>query len=115
MSAHPKQVKQGEQILIDVTINPAPNVAGRLYVFASPVGEKAMNYSGAGGISPGKTQAELGINIPIDGKLGEWKVEGVRFQPENSPEKELTISGNINFEVVKRETILPSTADVQVK
>ena len=116
MAATPHTVKQGEQVLIHVKVNPSPSVGGRLDVFIAPEGSKTLNVNGGTGLAPGQTGAvDIGIPIPIDGKVGNWKVIVVRFQPQNSPPNELTLSGNITFEVEKREIVLPTSADVQVK
>jgi hypothetical protein len=57
----------------------------------------------------------IGITLPIDAKLGHWRVIAVRFQPANSTPHDLTISGSPIFDVAKRDTVLPTSADVQVK
>lgn len=116
IAANPHKVKQGEQVTIQVKVSPAPNVAGRVDVFVAPEGSSTLNYNGGQGISPGQTSAnEIGITIPVDGRLGNWKVVKVSFQPQNSPVQELSVSGSTIFEVVKRDTVLPTTADVVVK
>jgi hypothetical protein len=116
MAASPHEVKQGEQVTIQVKVNPAPNVGGRLDVYVAPEGSTSLGVNGGNGVSPGQTSAgDIGITIPIDAKLGHWKVIKVVFQPGSSAQHELTISGNPVFEVVKRDTVLPTSADVQVK
>jgi len=85
-------------------------------VLVAPEGSTATSWSGGNGIGPGQTNVgEIGIGIPIDATLGTWRVFSVRFQPPNSQEKELKLSGSTTFEVIKREAVLPNAADVQVK
>lgn len=116
MTATPHEVKQGEQVMIQVKISPAPNIAGRVDVFAAPEGLTSPTVIGGNGVSPGQTNVgEIGITMPVDAKLGRWRVVEVRFQPGNSASHDLTISGTPIFEVVKRDTVLPTSADVQVK
>jgi len=116
MAATPHKVKQGEQVTIQVKINPAPNVPGRVDVWVAPEGSTAFTSNGGNGVSPGQTSVgDIGINVPVDATLGAWKVIKVSFQPPGSPQHELAISGDTIFEVVKREAVLPTSADVQVK
>jgi hypothetical protein len=116
MAAKPHQVRQGEQVTIQVSVSPAPNVSGRVSVFVAPEGSTATSWNGGVGIGSGQTNvSDIGISIPIDATLGTWRVLSVRFQPPNSQEKELKFSGSTTFEVVKREAVLPTSADVQVK
>jgi hypothetical protein len=116
MAASPREVKQGEQVTIQVKVSPAPNVGGRLDVFVAADGSTSPSVNGGNGIGPGQTSTgDIGITIPIDAKLGHWRVIKVVFQAGNSPQHELTISGSPVFDVVKRETVLPTSADVQVK
>jgi len=113
--ASPHSVKQGEVVTIHVKVKPAPDVAGHLDVFVAPDGSSTPTANGGDGLGPGGDTRDINIAIPIDGKLGNWKVVGVRFQPTNSSPQDLTVSGNITFEVVKRQAVVPTTADVQVK
>jgi hypothetical protein len=116
MAASPHGVKQGEQVTIQVKVNPAPNVAGRLEVFVGPEGSTSLGVNGGNGVGPGQTSVgDIGITIPIDGKIGHWSVIKVVFQPASSAQHELTISGTPVFDVVKRDAVLPTSADVQVK
>ncbi len=116
MATSPHKVKQGEQVTISVKVSPAPNVPGRLDIYVAPEGSTSLGVNGGNGLSAGQSTAgDIGITIPIDAKLGEWKVIRVVFQPGSSAQHELTISGSAVFEVVKHDTVLPTSADVQVK
>jgi hypothetical protein len=116
MTATPHKVKQGEQVTIQIKINPAPNVGGRVDVFVAPDGSSSPTYNGGNGVGPGQTNVgEIGITIPVDAKLGNWKVVQVGFQPANSARSDLVITGKVTFEVVKREAVLPTSAEVEVK
>jgi hypothetical protein len=116
MAASPHKVKQGEQVTIQVKVNPAPNVPGRVDVWVAQEGSTSLNNNGGNGVSPGQTSVgEIGITVPVDAKLGAWKVIKVSFQPPGSSQRELAISGDTIFEVVKREAVFPTSADVQVK
>lgn len=117
MTAKPREVKQGEQVTIHVKISPGTfNVGGRVDVFVAPEGSTSPSYNGGNGVGPGQTDVgDVGITVPVDAKLGPWKVFQVRFQPANAAPKDLTISGNTTFQVLKREAVLPTGADVQVK
>jgi hypothetical protein len=116
MSAHPATVKQGDQIRLDVKLNPPPNIGGALIVYVAPQGDTSLNVNGSRGVPAGVSELnDLQVTIPADAKLGEWKVMAVRFQTANSPQHDLTISGrHLGFEVTKRETVLPTSADVRV-
>ena len=116
MGASPHKVKQGEEIRFQVRVSPGSNVSGSVNVFIAPEGATALNLNGGNGLSSGQTNVgDIGITIPIDATVGTWRVIKVRFQPPNSPPSDLTVSGSTIFEVVKRDTVLPTSADVQVK
>jgi hypothetical protein len=116
MATSPRKVKQGEQVSIQVKVSPAPNVLGRVDVYVAPEGSTALNVNGGNGVGPGQeTVGEIGITIPIDAKLGDWRVIKIVFQPGSSGQHDLTILGNTTFEVIKRETVLPTSAEIQVK
>src|SRR6185437_9104659 len=55
MSAHPKQVKQGEQVTIAVKLSPVSNVPGRVDVFVGPEGSNERNIVGGNGVGPGQS------------------------------------------------------------
>jgi hypothetical protein len=74
-----------------------------------------MVNTGSYGVNPGATSVDTYTTVPTDAKLGTWKVVKVRFQPQSSPAADLTITGSTTFEVIERKTVLPTTADVQVK
>ena len=59
--------------------------------------------------------SEFGLMLPTDARLGKWKVGQVAFRPTNDAPRDLAVSGNVVFEVIKRETVLPTSADVEVK
>jgi hypothetical protein len=116
MGASPHKVKQGEEIKFQVMVSPRSNVSGSVNVFIGPEGSTALNLNGGNGLTLGQTNVgDIGITIPIDATLGTWRVVKVRFQPANSPPSDLAVSGSTTFEVVKRDTVLPTSADVQVK
>ena len=116
MGASPHKVKQGEEIRFQVRVSPGSNVSGSVNVFIAPEGSTALNLNGGNGLSSGQTNVgDIGITIPIDATLGTWRVIKLRFQPPNSPPSDLALSGSTTFEVVKRDTVLPTSADVQVK
>lgn len=116
MIANPHKVRQGEEITFQVKINPGSNVAGSVNVFIAPEGTTALNLNGGNGLGSGQTNVgDIGITIPIDATLGSWRVIKVRFQPPNSAARDLAVSGSTIFEVVKRDTVLPTSANVQVK
>jgi hypothetical protein len=115
MAVQPPKVKQGEQVSIQITVSPAPNVGG----WIDPVIAPEDNSNRVDGVhmylQAGQTTIGVSMNIPVDAKLGNWKVMQVSFRPESSSGKDLKITGNVAFEVIKRETVLPTSADVQVK
>jgi hypothetical protein len=119
MAANPHQVKQGEQVKIQVSVSPSPNVPGTVTVFVAPEGSTETSWPGGNGVGPGQTAVgEIGITIPVDGRIGRWQVFSVRFRPagNGSPERDLKFSPEgTAFEVIKRETVVPTSANVQVK
>jgi hypothetical protein len=115
-AVHSTKVKQGDRVIVAVKVNPAPNVAGTLGISVAPEGDNSAAITYGVGLAPGQSHSgEAGIPIPANGKIGQWKVIQVSFAPTNSPSQNLTISGNLRFEVVKRDTVLPTNADVEVK
>jgi hypothetical protein len=114
MAAHPKQVKQGEEIDFTVTVSPKPNVAGQVSVIAAPDNGPGQ-VEGHNGIGPDGATAQMGANIPVGAKLGTWKVTHVMFRPAGAGEIELSVTGKLTFEVIERKAELPSSAIVEVK
>jgi hypothetical protein len=115
LAARPPKVEQGKQVIITVKIAPPSNIAGNVFVSIAPDSQPSQQFSLHNGVGAGATSTEMGTIIPPDGKLGLWKVVNVRFEPPNSTAKDLTITGDTSFEVIERKTVLPTTAEVQVK
>jgi hypothetical protein len=116
MSTRPHQVKQGEVVRIDVNVSPVPNISGAVAVFVAPEGSTVLNVGGNRAVTSGQASVSgLEITIPTDAQLGNWKVVKVLFQPQSSPQHDLAISGSTTFEVVKRETVVPTSANVDVR
>jgi hypothetical protein len=115
VSARQKQIEQGKEVIFTVKLSPTPTVGGSVWVHAAPASEPTKIVQGQNGVSAGQSSTEMGATIPIDGKPGPWKVVSVYFQPPNGGQTELTLTDTATFEVVKREVVLPKTADVQVK
>jgi hypothetical protein len=115
VSTHEKQVEQGKEIVVVITLTPTPTVRGSVWIHLSSESEPDKYVQGQNGIQPGQASVEMGAMIPIDAEPGPWKVVGVWFEPPNSEQKKLTLTDKVSFQVVKREVVLPQTATVQVK
>ena len=116
LAAKQKKVEQGKQVQITVKLAPAPDIGGAVFVFVAPDDQPTQSVNnGSVGVGPGGTTVDAFTTIPTNAKLGTWKVVLVRFQPQNSPGTDLTITGSTTFEVIEHKTVVPTTADVQVK
>jgi hypothetical protein len=117
MAAHSKKVQQGDEVVVTIKLTPTPNVWGTVNVWAAPEAKtsgQSVRFPQTYG--PSTTDADAHNRIPIDGKVGVWKVTRVEFVPENSATVQLEVNSNKPlFEVTAREVVLPKSADVEVK
>lgn len=107
------KVMQGGIINMDVTVNRAPSLDGRIYVRVGPEGgndELTLPCN----LNTGATMCQAGERMPLDAKLGKWTIRKITFQPlASSPEKELTKGGDLSFQVIPHgEVVFPNSATV---
>jgi len=108
-----KEIRQGDIVDMDVSVDRAPSLDGRLFVRVGPDGggdQLTLNCN----LSKDATKCQVGDRMPLDAKLGEWTIKKISFQAlASSPEKELMKNGDLSFQVVPRgEVILPTSAAV---
>ncbi|MFZ0638174.1 MAG: hypothetical protein WA020_13910 [Candidatus Acidiferrales bacterium] len=106
-------VMQGGIVNMDVTVNRAPSLDGRIYVRVGPEGGNDQ-LTLLCNLNTGAAMCEAGERMPLDAKLGKWTIRKITFQPlASSPEKELTTSGDVSFQVTPHgEVVLPDSATV---
>jgi hypothetical protein len=116
MTVRSPKVEQGKPVSFLVKVSPTPNVSGAAIISVSPVGGSPSEWlSMSGSVGPERTEMQAEVQVPVNARLGKWKVERVIFRVPGSADTELRIEGNIQFEVVERKAVLPTTADVQVR
>jgi hypothetical protein len=108
-----KEIRQGDIINMDVAVDRAPNLDGRLYVHVGPDGgddQITLNCN----LNKDATRCQAGDRMPLDAKLGKWTIRKIAFQAlAPSPEKELAKSGATSFQVIPRNgVVVPSSATV---
>lgn len=108
-----REIRQGDILNMDVSVDRAPNLDGRLYVHVGPDGgdDQLTLFCN---LSKDATKCQVGDRMPLDAKLGKWSVRKITFQAlAPSPEKELMKNGDLLFQVVSHgEVILPNSATV---
>lgn len=107
------KVIQGGIINMDVTVNRAPSLDGTIYVHIGPEGGTDQLTLRCN-LNTGATTCQSGERMPLDAKLGKWTIRKITFQPlAPSPEKELTKSGDLSFQVIPHgEVVFPDSATV---
>ena len=108
-----KEIRQGDTLSMDVSVDRAPNLDGRILVRISPDGgglQIEMNCT----LNRDETKCQTGTRLPLDAKLGKWVIKAISFQSfAQAPEKELAKSGSLFFQVTQhQEIILPNKATV---
>lgn len=109
-----KDVRQGDDFWMDVSVDKAPNFDGTLNVWVSPDGGGAP-IELSGNLNKGMKTCQPHNRMPLNAKLGKWTINRITFQTFAQPqaEKELTKSGLTSFQVVPHgEVILPDGATV---
>jgi hypothetical protein len=107
------EIRQGDIVNMNVTVEKAPNIDGRIFVDVGPDGAASV-ITLTGGLNREATQCQVGERLPLDAKLGKWVVMKISFVPSapSSP-KELNKHGDSSFEVVaRRDVILPENATI---
>jgi hypothetical protein len=107
-----KEIRQGDVLNLDVTVDKAPNLSGTIQVVAisNGAGDLGMTCH----LEPAQTKCETGQRIPLDEKLGDWTVSKITFMPLGGPPaKELTVHGDLSFRVIAHgDIVLPDSATV---
>jgi hypothetical protein len=107
------EIKQGDILNLDVTVEKAPNVDGRIFVDAGPDGGPA-EITLRCNLDRDSTKCQAGERLPLDAKVGKWVVTKISFQPlAPAPPKELTKHGELSFQVfARRDVFLPESATI---
>jgi hypothetical protein len=108
-----KEIRQGDTLSMDVSVDRAPNLDGRIVVRISPDGgglQIEMNCT----LNRGETKCQTGTRLPLDAKLGKWMITAISFQSfAQAPVRELVKGGSLFFQVTQhQEIILPNNATV---
>jgi hypothetical protein len=107
------EIKQGDILNMDVTVEKAPSVDGRIFVDVGP-DAGASPVTLLCNLNRDSTKCQAGERLPLDAKVGKWVVMKISFQPlASSPAKELNKHGESSFQVVpRRDIILPDSATI---
>lgn len=108
-----KEIRQGDNVTMEVTVDKAPNLDGKIYVAAAPIDSKD-EIGLTCNLNSGSTTCQVGGPVPLDAKLGKWAVTRVVFQTL-APEKPKTLlqHGEASFQVVARtDVVQPDSATV---
>jgi hypothetical protein len=111
-------IRQGSRIEVSVTLDKAPNTAGRVYAELTPEGEKSAAASVQSETIKGQTTVTLVGTMTLEAKLGKWSITKMQYFPEAAQSgHDLSLSGDLSFQVVPHEDIsVPSAATVsQIK
>jgi len=108
-----KEIRQGDNIDMDISVDRAPSVDGTIYVHVGPDGdtdELILNC----GLGKDATKCQASGRVPVDAKLGKWTIRKISFQTlAPAPEKELAKNGDLSFQVVPHGILtLPDSATV---
>ena len=108
-----KEIRQGDIINMEVSVDRAPNLDGTLNVRVGPDGENDQLTLRCG-LSKDATKCQVGDRMPLDAKVGKWTIRKISFQTlAPAPEKELAKNGDMSFQVVSHgDVILPNSATV---
>jgi len=109
-----KEIRQGDIINVDVSVDRAPSLDGRLFVHVGPDGGEAI-LTLVCNLSKDATKCQTGDRMPLDAKLGKWTIGKIGFQASApSSEKMLILkNGDLSFQVVPHgEVVLPNSATV---
>jgi hypothetical protein len=110
----PKKVEQGSDITFQITTDKPANVAGNVNVQVASA-DGSQTFVSGGYVLRDRT-ATVGYTVPIDAKIGNWKVVKVSFSGTGGIRKDLTPSGDLIFEVKPHGTlVLPSQANVEIR
>jgi len=107
------EIRQGDILNMDVSVDRAPNFDGTLSVRVSPEGDNDPLTLSCN-LSKDATTCQMGNRIPLEAKVGKWTIRKITFQTlAQAPEKELAKSGDLSFRVVSHgDVILPNSATV---
>jgi hypothetical protein len=107
-----KEIKQGDILNLDVTVDKAPNLTGTIQVIATSDG--GGDFGMTCHLDPGQTKCGVGQNVPLDAKLGKWTIRQVAFIPSaGGPMKDLTKQGDLSFQIIAHgDVILPDGATI---
>jgi len=107
------KITQGDNILVDVTVDKASNFAGMIYVRVYPDGVPNDRIDLGCRLGTSQTHCTANGTIPLSGKLGKWVISQITFTPDTGEPKQLTEHGDSSFEVVAHGNIvLPDSATV---
>lgn len=109
-----KDVRQGDDFWMDVSVDKAPNFDGTLNIWVTPDGG-GTQIKLSGNLNKDMLTCQPHTRMPLDAKLGKWTINKITFQTFVQPqiERELMKSGVTSFQVIQHvEVILPGSATV---
>ena len=107
----PKSVKQGSNLVLNITTDIAANVSGNVNVqFSDSDGHMVSS----GGYGLKGTTATVTYGMPLNAKTGTWRIVKISFEA-NGEDKDLTPEGDLTFKVSPHDPlVLPSRATVEI-
>jgi hypothetical protein len=110
-----KEVRQGDNLYMDISVDRAPNFYGTIKVYVAQVESESkiqLNCS----LGKDKTTCQAGTTLPPDTKLGKWTVKKIAFQSGlETSEEELKLNDEVSFHVVAHgEVINPRSATINI-
>lgn len=107
------KVTQGENMTMDVTVDPAPNLSGSIYVRVLPDGATNGGITLNCGVGSSQRSCTVGARMPLDAKVGRWVVSEIGFVPLAGAPKPLRQHGDSSFEVIEHGPIvLPDSGTI---
>jgi len=111
-----KEVRQGEDLSMDISVDRAPNFYGVVKVYVGPV-ESAESITQINcGLGKDQKTCQTRTTLPPDTKLGKWNVKKITFKSGlETSEEELKMNDEVSFHVVAHgEVIDPRSATINI-
>jgi hypothetical protein len=112
-----KEVRQGDNLFIDVSVDRAPNFYGTvtLYVGQADSAESSIHLNCS--LGKDKSTCQAGTTLAPDTKLGKWTVKKITFKSGlETSEEALKMNDEVSFHVVAHgEVINPRSATINIE
>jgi hypothetical protein len=107
------EVTQGDVVTMDVTVDKAATIEGRVLVKAFPEGMTNGGVTASCVLGAGVTTCPAGGRVPLDAKLGKWVITEITFEPLAGETRVLSKHGDSSFQVVAHgKIVLPDSATI---